>query len=179
MGVIAPKTASAVTYNISWFGSNGYALFGQFSYDDSIIGTGIVNESVIETFAIEGFHNGVSLGSWNLADGSDSAYLFNFNFNSTTEQFIVGGISSSATGQAWNRRATGIGFESGDNHQVLTLNGIALDQHWMPINSQIDTALSTLTAAAVVPVPAALYLFASGLLGLFGISRTKSHKGRS
>ncbi|MGD2159897.1 MAG: hypothetical protein PVG94_01840, partial [Gammaproteobacteria bacterium] len=80
------------------------------------------------------------------------------------------------SGQSWNRRATGLGFESGNDHQVITLDGIALDEKWDPdVNSQIVTSASTLTAT-VVPVPAAIYLFASGLLGLFGISRRESHK---
>ena len=39
MGVIAPNTASAITYNIWWAGSNGYTLTGQFSYNDIFIGT--------------------------------------------------------------------------------------------------------------------------------------------
>ena len=178
MGIIVPNTASAVTYQLSWIGSNGYTLAGLFSYDDSFIDTGIVDETVLNTFMIEGFHNGASLGSWNfmdesyLADGSLNPLEFNFNFNSTTDQFIVGNTGQSLKGQSWNRRATGLGFESGDNHQTLTLDGMALgSEAW------INTADSTLTAT-VVPVPAAIYLFASGLLGLFGISRRESHKRR-
>jgi len=175
MGLVVPNAAKAVTYDISWTGSNGYSLTGSFSFDDSL--TGIIRDYAVDTFMIEGFHNGESLGTWNLTDGTDGPHPFNFNFDVAKAEFIIGGLSDSNRGQAWNRRATGLGFESGNNHQVITLNGIALDENWDPVNnSQISVYSSTLIAtlavptggSAVVPVPGALILFASGMVGLLG-----------
>ncbi len=164
IALIAPGAASAITLSLSWVGSNGYSMTGSFSYADSLIGTGVIDEASIDTFMIEGFDNGSSLGTWSLADGSDSADPFNFNFDTTSLTFIVGGVSDSPSGQAWNRRATGIGFESGDKNQILTLDGAII------ADSALSISASTLTITAV-PIPAALYLFVSGLLGFVGLAR--------
>jgi len=170
----APGAVMAITLQLSWVGGNGYSLTGLFSYDDSLVNTGIIDETSIDTFMIQGFDGSTSLGTWNLADGSDSIYDFNFNFDTTSLAFVVGGISQSTSGQSWNRRATGVGFESGDNHQVLTLNGVALDQNWNPtVNSQILTSDSTLVAT-VVPVPGAIYLLGSGLIALVGAGKRRN-----
>jgi len=173
---VAPGAVMAITLQLSWVGGNGYSLTGAFSYSDSLINTGIIDETSIDTFMIEGFDGSTSLGTWNLADGSDSTYDFNFNFDTTSLTFVVGGISQSIKGQSWNRRATGIGFESGDNHQALTLNGVALDQNWNPtVNSQILTSDSTLVAT-VVPVPGAIYLMGSGLIALVSASKRRNQR---
>jgi len=164
VALIAPGAASAITLSLSWTGSNGYSMTGSFSYADSLIGTGIIDETSISALTIEGFDNGTSLGTWSLADGSDSTDPFNFNFDTTNLTFIIGGVSGSPSGQAWNRRATGIGFESGDKNQILTLNGNII------ADSALSVSASTLTVTAV-PVPAALYLFASGLFGIVGVAR--------
>lgn len=166
-----PGVSSAVSFDISWIGANGYTMSGSFSYDDGMH-SGIINGTQIDTLMIEGFHNSTSISSWNLADGSTTT--FNFNFDTDSETFLIGGSSLSPTGQAWNwKGATGLGFVSGSPNELFSLDWSSSDDEIL--DSLILTDYSTLTATrTVVPVPAAAYLFGAGLLWLFGIARRKA-----
>lgn len=44
-------------------------MTGMFSYSDALINTGAINGSQIDTLMIDILLNGVSQGTWNLADG--------------------------------------------------------------------------------------------------------------
>jgi len=75
----------------------------------------------------------------------------NFNFNTTTQAFVVGGSSSSSSGQAWGSflnngvvSGNGAGFGSGLFSQAIADNGSMF--------GSIPTASSTLTAT-LVPIP--------------------------
>ncbi len=162
-----PGISSAVSFDISWAGANGYTMSGAFSYSDSLIGTGVIDENSIDTLMLEAYLNTQLIGTWNLTDGSTTT--FNFNFDTNTQQFITGGGSTSTSGQAWNWvGASGLGFVSGNPNQLLSIDGALIN------DSTILTSSSTLTATlSTVPIPAAAYLFGSGLLWLVGISRRK------
>ena len=125
--VVVPM-AEATTQNLAWVGDNAYAMKGTFSYEHSLIGTGLIDETQINTLMIEGFQHGASVGTWHLADGLGGGALpFNVNFDATTNLFSVGGTTSSATGQAWNANANpGFGFASGNAEQGLFLDGANL-----------------------------------------------------
>ena len=168
---VTPGISSAVTFDISWTGANGYSMTGMFSYDDGLIGTGVIDETSIDTLMIEGVNSSGSIGTWNLTDGT-TITDFNFNFDTTTETFIIGGSSGSTSGQAWNWKGTfGLGFVSGAPNELFSLDGVDV------LDSLIDTRIteSTLTATrTVVPVPAAAYLFGGGILWLFGVARRKA-----
>ena len=56
-------SANAIAFNIDWTGSGGYTMTGMFSYDDSLIGTGAIDENDVMSFMIEGFLNGGSVGT--------------------------------------------------------------------------------------------------------------------
>ncbi|MDR4485926.1 MAG: hypothetical protein R3B83_00095 [Nitrospirales bacterium] len=86
-----PSFSHAIGFNVGWTGSGGYSMTGMFSYSDALINTGAINGSQIDTLMIDILLNGVSQGTWNLADGQGpGASAFNFNFNTTTETFLVG-----------------------------------------------------------------------------------------
>lgn len=61
------------------------------------------------------------------------------------------------------------------NNDTIFFNGLSTDISWLASNpgdwARMITAFSP---AAVVPVPAAVWLFGTALLGLFGISRRKT-----
>ena len=165
-----PGVASAITIAISWTGSGGYTMSGTMIYNDSLIGTGAIDETDVDSLTIEGFLNNVSIGTWDLADGSTTT--FNLNYDTDTQSFIVGGSSTGTSGQTWNWQGdTGLGFISGSPNQLLSLDGSNIPA------SVITTASGTLTAT-VVPVPAAAYLFGSGLVGLIGFARRKQRPVR-
>jgi hypothetical protein len=161
-----PAHAATVSYNIGWTGAGGYSLAGLFSFDDATAGSTVEAGDLI-SFFIEGFLGAASLGTF-------SGTPENFNFDALTGAFLVGGLSGTSTGQEWNffdaiagSAAPGIGFGSGDNAQLLALNGVYY------LNSIIGIGQSTLTATpnlSAVPLPAALPLFAAGLsaMGFMG-----------
>ena len=104
------EPANAIGFNIDWTGTGGYTMTGMFSYDDSLIGTGPINGTDVNTFMIEGFLNGSNVGTWDFfADGLSAGATFNFNFNATSELFLIGGGSGGPTGQLWNSDCAGTG----------------------------------------------------------------------
>ncbi|MEM9217716.1 MAG: PEP-CTERM sorting domain-containing protein [Cyanobacteria bacterium P01_F01_bin.150] len=121
-GVAGTAQAAIVGYDISWTGSNGYTLEGMFGFDDSLLGTGAIDETSLSSFTIEGFQNGSSIGSFDLSDGLASSSPFNFNFDTISETFIIGGDSDSITGQSWNFFGNPFGFGSGSAGQAIRLN---------------------------------------------------------
>jgi hypothetical protein len=158
--------AHAIAYDISWTGASGYSLTGQFSFNDALIGTGVIDESDLDSLTLAGFQGATAVGTWDyLVDGLSGGAFLNFNFNTTTEMFSVGGSAASPTGQQWNVSVCGVtsfgfGFFSG------TTQGLCLDGG-NPVGL-ILASNSTLTATQVQEMPeaAALGLFGLGLAGL-------------
>jgi hypothetical protein len=161
VGIAIPEHAEAAVFDINWTGSSGYTLTGQLTFADSLLGTGVINESQIQNLSIDVFLNGVSQGTASLAS-FNSSVAFNLNFNTTTEQFVVGGRSDGPSGQLWNFNSpTSVGSASENITQVVTVGGMAF--------GSINVGASTLSATPVptaTPLPAALPLFATGLGGL-------------
>ena len=91
--------------------------------------------------------------------------LWTFSFGGSSYSFTMSTISIiSQTSSSISLEGTGIasitGFEDTGGDFALTLN-------------QSGQAFSFSSSASVVPVPAAVWLFGSGLLGLVGIARRK------
>jgi hypothetical protein len=138
---LSVEAAQAISFNISWTGANGYNLTGMFGYNDSLIGTGPIAGGQLDFFMMEVFQNTTSLGTWQPSQGGP----FNFNFNTTTGQFLVGGLSSSTTGQLWGTSGPSVSFASGSNAQAVG-NPSTIS------SSFISIARSTLTATVQQPI---------------------------
>ena len=158
--------AHAVAFDVSWTGSAGYSLTGTLVFDDALLGTGAIDESDVTSLSIAGFHNGVTIGTWDwLLDGLSAGASFNFNFNATTETFRTGGAAASPTGQQWNTAicasTLAFGFFSGNATQ-----GFCLPDGSMA--GMIPVANSTLLATRRIDIaePATLALYLPGLAGL-------------
>jgi hypothetical protein len=168
---LAATPAPAASYDIDWTGTLGRSLTGSFSFDDSLLGT-TIEAGDLDSFMIEVFFGSTSLAAWDFfADGVQPGATMNFNFDSATGQFLVGGNSSSATGQDWN--STGgsgcgdfAGFTSGSASQAVCFQNSP--------SGFLGIGLSTLTATpktGVIPLPASALLLLSGLAGLAALRR--------
>ena len=160
--------AALITYDFSWTGANGYSLQGSFSYDDAVLegyrpSPGWLGQSDLTSFTMTGYHNGEILGSFTgLLAGDPAESQFNFNYES----------ESFGTYQLWNvfgSETDTVGFGSGSANQRLYFNGSVGE-------SVILTENTTLVATKVnvVPIPAAVWLFASALAGLGWMRRAQS-----
>lgn len=163
----APGAACAVVYQVTWTGSAGYTLDGTMSFDDSLLGAGVIDESSVDSLAFTGFQNGAPIGSWDwIVDGLSAGANFNFNFNTVSETFVTGGHAASPGGQQWNTSLCSVtndfGFFSGNATQGFCLaDGTSI--------GMIAVANSTLLATRIVieiGAPSTLGLFGLGLLGL-------------
>ncbi len=167
LAMMGSANAALKSYDISWVGSNNYSMTGNFSFDAATAGP-VVDETELSSFFIQGFHNGNSVGS-------HSSAVENFNFDATTGNFLVGGSSTSDTGQRWNSGGTGFGFSSRRYSQGFTFDG----SFYSVTSINIGYVDSTLEASSLstVPLPAALPLYAAGMavLGFFGYRRKRSN----
>ena len=66
LGLAGPAVAIPVGYDSDWTGASGYTLDGMFSFDDSLLGTGAIDVTDIDTLMIEVFLNNVSQGTFDL-----------------------------------------------------------------------------------------------------------------
>lgn len=177
VGLAMAAPAKAVVFNIDWTGANGWTMTGMFGYDDSLIGTGPIDESEIDGLMIEVFDNGISQGSWDLnTDGVFGA--FNFNFDTNSEMFLVGGLSEGPMGQDWNVSAggvacpnPGVGFSSGTGGQAVCVNNSIVGDSILRFNASLSTL--TATRKQSVPEPASFVLFAIALGGLGVLMRRR------
>lgn len=160
---LGAASAQAATYSISWTGGGGYTMTGLLTFADSLLGTGVIDETDITDLSITIWLNNVAVGARSLlADGAGShAATFNVNFDTNLGQFVVGGYSASETGQDWFTSVGGsecdtVGFSSGSAGQLACTNGSFADAY----DSYISIGESTLSATRVseVPLPASLPL---------------------
>jgi hypothetical protein len=132
--------------------------------DPSTIDEGLVTNGF-------GDYSGVTLGTF--VDFNDFVFdtlisgtqLWTFDFGGDTYSFTMSTITiNSQTSDAISLQGTGFasitGLDDTSGNFSLTLN-------------QSGQAFSFSSSASVVPVPAAVWLFASGLLSLAGIARRK------
>jgi hypothetical protein len=127
----------ALSYTIGWTGTSGYSLDGSFSFPDILANTGPITFASLTSFTFTTRLNGVALKTGTTAN--------NFNFNTTTQTFAVGGLSNSSTGQEWGSIVNGdifgngAGFASGGNAQAIFDNGQPLGIIGIPPNTLTAT----------------------------------------
>jgi hypothetical protein len=180
LGLVLPSAGNAAIVDFSWTGAGGYTMTGQFSFNDSLLGTGNITASSLTSFYFTGYLNSSSIGTWNyFTDGLPSGNTFNFNFNTTSLSFGQGGGNVSTTGEAWNSigtssscLASSIAFVSGLNGQGLCLNGTFLADSKLR-NSFALTAQLEQPPAAGVPEPSSVLLVGLALLGLGAGARSR------
>ncbi len=156
--------ATPVTYGFSWTGASGYSMTGDFSYDSASAADGFVRDGEVASLTFQGFLHGASIGS---SSNANTLAGFNFNFNATTGQFVLNGLSTGDSGQLWNFLGTGLGFGAGSASSELSLGGAGLGDIGDPVPL-------TATRVATVPEPATLPLVALALLAAGMAARRRS-----
>lgn len=164
----AAVIAAPVEYDFHWTGTGGYTMSGDFTYDSASAADGFIRNGEVTSLFFQGFLNGVSIGT---SSNANTLAGFNFNFNATTGQFALNGLSTSTSGQRWNDGesgvGTGLGFGAGNAASLLTLNDVVLG--YIP-----DPVPLTATRVATVPEPATLPLVALALLAAAVGARRRS-----
>ncbi|WP_242055424.1 hypothetical protein [Nostoc flagelliforme] len=91
------SSADAASYKLDWLGDQGYSAEGQFSYNDSFLGS-IVTKDQLTDFAISFFNpEGSLLQNFNY-DFPQSDSAFNFNFDTVTETVLQTGNFDTSNG---------------------------------------------------------------------------------
>jgi hypothetical protein len=166
----------AATFDFSWTGAGGYTMTGSFSFADSLLNTGAITGASLTSFTMTVFLSGVSQGSWSSTDPLGTNALFNFNFNTTTLAFVLGGASNSPSGQLWNAvpssidNCTTVGFGTGFSGQIVCVGGSRV------LDSLVNASnpITVTRADTPVPAPAALGLFGLGVAALGLLRRARA-----
>jgi len=148
--------ASVIGYTFAWTGTEGYTMEGSFTFDSVNIPGGDITASELLSFSDTGFLDGNPVSTFSLGSPYNGAAPFNFNFNPLTAQFILGGLSSSTSGQNWNDDGVngnscgnpGLGFNAGNADQDMCVNGLKVSS--ASVNSPISVTATPEPATSVV-----------------------------
>ncbi|MEH2194424.1 MAG: PEP-CTERM sorting domain-containing protein [Nostoc sp.] len=181
--LIQAPSADAASFELDWLGDKGYSAKGEFSYDDSFLGS-IVTKDQLTDFAISFFNpQGTLLQTFNYNfPQSDSS--FNFNFDPVTKTVLQTGNFDATNGFDlgidFATDVTGLDFYTYLNaEQGLPTAKIFLKDDLSPEvcntypNCRLDLG-GKLTATAI-PEPGAIF----GLLVLGFVNRVLKKKPAS
>lgn len=154
----AAQWASIEDVNNSGVYMTGTSMPGTFSA--ATLGTA---ENAMNTLATNVLSNATVSGDYYLASGESTYAGNNNNFGDLAGVMssIWSAGTSTTAGQSLYAYKSGPAFEGAVVDTVYQSAGV-----WT-----FDAAASTLTYASAVPVPAAVWMFASGLLGMAGVAR--------
>ena len=151
------------TFYVDAAGANGTSLMsGNISATGDVLFTPTGREGLAG-----GFNTGIGVASWN-----DSAVVLGW------DAFSTGTTSNNAKGTSPAFSVTGSILQDAGVDTwtgVIASTGNINGGNWNGFNNvQFSEQFNvTITAAAAVPVPAAAWLFGSGLLGLVGVARRR------
>ncbi len=155
------------TFFVDALGPNGTSLMsGSIDVGGNVVFTPTGREGMAYLF-----FSTLGVQPWNIIPDdsvtTETAYDF---FTTGTESAVKGKSSVSLTGSAL--QDAGAGTWTG----VLVSAGNVNGQYWAGFNNTLYTEQFNVTITAdapVIPIPAAAWLFGSGLLGLVGVARRR------
>jgi len=177
------QAASIGGYDIGAFADSVTSLSGTFSSQGAVLPTSVTDESVdtFVTATINPSTLGLGFVSGTLVNGAgDDLVLFGIGTVEDTFDLTIGGTTVN------NLTATDSTFDTPDGFQLNAVavnldafgfgNGAIVTDILLTFNditSQFSLAGALNPPPVVVPVPAAVWLFGSGLIGLVGVARRK------
>ena len=120
----------------------------------------LVNPSIIFTATIDPGNSNLIFGS-SVINASETALSFDFDLAGNDYMLFSGGT----TELFWCMETSAGGCNGPDSSEHIGVNGVA--SYSVPHTGEV------VFATTVVPVPAAVWLFGSGLIGLAGFARRK------
>ncbi len=162
-------TAHAITYNVNrTVGANGF-IFGTIDTDDTI-GPVTLTSNII-SWNLDLTINSTTVNMSSAAGGGLLQSGVSLEATPTELRWVLGSVASSG-GAAICQIGCGLGNTQwrllGNGFEVIeNISGELNQSITHPLNSTI------VLGTAAVPVPAALWLMISGMLGLLGLSRRK------
>lgn len=178
MSLAGSANAGLVTRNFEWLGTTGvngynpgYSVSGSFTYDDSFTTvaaegawTGDFNDG-LEDLSVSFFDDlGGALGTFGVVVGGVINYEYLvFQFDTATQQ-ITGNFD--------------MGQDTGNINEYYLWGTVGGASHLVEADSGdwLNNANPAAFSVSAVPVPAAIWLFGSGLAGLVGVMRRRSCK---
>ena len=170
--VVGGSIQNATGFNIDTIGGTAGGNFAQYiaggdlsGFSGSIDNNGAMTLSMPGRFgAIDGPAGGV-VGPWNFAPSASGGALYGFT---------TGTSASNSAGDITGVDCTG----SSGSYSCTLVSGGSVGDAWgtftgNPYFEVWKVTLNRIGNATVVPVPAAVWLFGSGLLGLVGVARRK------
>lgn len=180
MALAGTANAALVSRNFEWVGTTGlngynagYSASGTFTYDDSfgiVAAEGVANgdfNNGLESLTISFFDDtNALLNTFNTVVAGVINYDYlTFQFNTATQQFT---------------NNFDMGQDSGEIFEYYIAGAIG-GQSWLVESDSLDDLNTIVNGTTInvsaVPVPAAVWLFGSGLLGLMGVNRRSRNRG--
>ncbi|AHM03536.1 hypothetical protein roselon_01141 [Roseibacterium elongatum DSM 19469] len=157
---LAALPAHAARFQFCWIGNAGYTMEGIIEVPQRLLNTGIITEQDVTAFFIQGYHDGVPIGSWNMRQRTTETTWTLF-FDTTNLEFPMGGHFLEQSYQAWNANGEvndcgigGFGFNGGNWAQ-----DVCIDNVWIAASSiDPDTPLpvfgmgTEMSCQSVVPL---------------------------
>ena len=159
--------AAIITYDFSFANEqNVVFLVGSFTAQD-LNNDNYIRDSEVISFDLEG------LGIQTFGLTPTNGVNFNFNFDILAQLFLLGGCTSSDSGQLWNHStgAVGLGVQAGCGSIGLELDGVWQGPQQYNATLVIQTVQLVNSTNASVPAPATFGLLMLG--SMFLVFRNK------
>jgi len=145
--------AQAARFQFCWIGNSGYTMRGEIEFPDALLNSGIITESDVTDFRIQGFRDGLPVGFWSL-DRLKPTTSWTLRFDTNSLQFPVGGSRALGTYQEWNANGAvddcgavnGFGFNGGNWAQDVCINNVWIE----------DSSIDPFTPIEAFPMDVAL-----------------------
>lgn len=132
------STADAAMVYICWVGGNGYTMTGSMEFPDSLLTADMVTESDVTRFKIAGYLEGQLIGTWDMADRTETTTWY-LRYLPSEMRFPTNSEIPGPFDQGWNADGTatdcgagGFGFNAGNYAQDFCLDGVWIEPSGVP-----------------------------------------------